>query len=315
MVVLKKHKALRITLIVLLVILVSLFGFVLWLSHNYKNIIQERIPKMLSESTDSIYHITIGNINVSLFKNTAVITDVKLWPDTIRAKLVRAQGRKVPNTLLTISIPRLQVSGINWGSIIGNRSVACDKVVVHNIKWLLANTPYPKIPSKGDKKKPFIQKITIGVLQLVNPDIAYSHNGPKSKFTHHMEGGMVTVNEWTYNLDQSKDTSLFLFARSGSLRFNSFVILKSHALYTATQPVVDFTTTENSVTLTNLKALNVPKTNRENGNVKDIYNISFPEIQMQGLNWNKLINSNTFSKLRLIFENMTGFTSRGCTNI
>ncbi|MCD6010952.1 MAG: hypothetical protein K0Q79_814 [Flavipsychrobacter sp.] len=286
----KKHKVLRVILITFLLLIAGFLGFTLWLSYSYKSIVADRMPKMVKKATDGIYRFSYGTIDLSVANGTLTMTDVKLWPDTARARILRAQHKKVPNTLMTITIPRLEVTGINWGNITGSGAINFDTVVAYNVKWLLSNKPYPK-DSLPEAKERLINKITTKTLILKEPDVTYIHHG-RSSFTYYMKGGTITVNNWAYNFDQLKDTCTFLYAHSGSLRLNSFIIKKRKATYTVRKPVLDFTTTSNSVTLKNVIIGPVPKTDPATGNEKEVHHYRFPEIVLQGFNWNKLIGNN-----------------------
>ena len=287
-------KVLRITLITLFILVAGLFGVSLWLSQHYKRVLGKHLPAMLENSTDGMYHITFSDVDINLFDRTISVINVKLWPDTNRVNILRSQHRKTPNTLLTLTIPRMEADGVQWENITSERSVDLGRLVVHDIKWMLVNTPHPQDTLLNGKEahKPFINKITATSVQLINPDVTYSHHSPSSEFSWLMKGGNITVKDWIYSFDEKEDTSLFLFAHGGSVRLHSFTIQKAHASYLAVKPVADFTTTSSGVIFHDIRANNVVKTDRDNGYKKEIYDINFPKIELNGFNWKKLINSN-----------------------
>ncbi|MCW3121951.1 MAG: hypothetical protein JWQ38_1443 [Flavipsychrobacter sp.] len=268
-------------------------GLLLLLSHHYKRIIIQQMPIAMARATDSIYHVSFSDIDVSVINHTVRIKGLRLWPDKKQAAALRARHHRIPTTLFTLSVPLLEASGFSWGDIVTTKSLDCEHVVVHDMKWLLECTPHPEdsLFAKKAKNTSLLQCITAANVDFVNPDLTYHYVGKKRNFFFFINGGNVKLNKFLYNFDPEKDTSLLLYSHSGKLRFDKVVFLKESGRYTVKKPLVDFETSPNSVTLKDVLLKNMvdhdPQTNAE----KAIYNILLPAVKIKGLNWHKLITN------------------------
>jgi hypothetical protein len=276
---------------VLLLLVAGACGYGIWLAHHYKGIIMARLPEAVLSSTDSIYHISFTDIDVSLAGRSVVITNVRLWPDMEQVTALKAAGRHVPPTLSTLSIPRLEVDGIAWRHLIDSHSLDCGHVTVHDLKWLLACRPNTDTNVTHDKQKtPKIDRVTATHIDFDNPDITYDYAGSKTHFTCHMNGGKAMLDNFVYNYDSHKDTSVFLYARSGKLRFEKFQLNKPNGHYHINAPLLDFESSAEAVILKAVHINNMTDDDPVTGKEKEFYNFTFPKIEMVGLNWNRLVN-------------------------
>jgi len=287
-----KHKALRIVVSLFVLIIAGIMGYAVWLSHHYKQIIKDQLPGIVTNSTDSIYHISFSDISVSFYDHRVTITDLKLWPDNEQVQRMREQRRHILSTLSTVSIPSLEAYGIAWGDLVSEKSLDCKSIVVHNLKWLMVCHPNPGDSSftRDKHKDPKITRVTATVVNFINPDITYHYKGLKEEFYCYMKGGKAELSNWVYNYDEHKDTCSFLYAHSGKVRFESFIFSKPTGRYVIKSPDLDFRTTANSVTLTSVKIKHMVDYDQQNGKEKEIYNLNFPTIELAGFNWYQLVN-------------------------
>ncbi len=287
----KARAILYIIFFLITALIVCAGGTAFWLSYHYKEIIREQLPEMVIKSTDSIYHISFADISVSLWSHDITLTGVKLWPDEKQAGFLRSQRRSVPPTLSTVSIPSLVATGISWGDIISNQSIDCKHVVVDNINWMMKCAPHPgdSLFTHKEKKKPTISRITSEVVDFTNPEVSYYYKGAKENFDCKMKGGTVVLQNFVYNYDHQKDTSLFLYARAGKVRFESFIFSKPAGRYIIKKPDIDFETSPNSITLKSVKIKEMADNDQQTGKTKEIFDLNFPRIELAGFNWSRLI--------------------------
>ncbi len=289
----KKQNVLRIILIAILTIMAGAGGYLVWLSYHYKHIMMRRLPEMVASGSDSVYHISFADISVNIFKRRITITDLKLWPDLEQVKALKEQHRHTPPTLSTVEIASLEVWGIAWGDLVSKRSLDCDKAVVHDLKWKMICKPnQPDSTIIHDKETtPYIGRTTVKSVSFLKPDITYEYRGKSEHFTCNMKGGTATLNSFVYNADLTKDTSVFLYARSGKVRFDSFLFQKPSGHYSVVAPDLDFETTPNTVTLELVKIKHMVNHDPVTGKEKENYNLGFPVIELEGFNWNRLITN------------------------
>lgn len=170
----KRFSVLRIIICILFLLVVVTAGCIGYLSHNYKQLIMQRLPAAVIKSTDSVYHISLGDISISFFDHSATITDLKLWPDLAQAAALQQQRRHTPPTLSAVSIPRLYVTGISWFALLFRHSLNMEHAQVTGIKWLLVCQPVPGDSSFSRDKKntPAIGRVTCATVSFTDPDFS-----------------------------------------------------------------------------------------------------------------------------------------------
>ncbi len=96
---------------------------------------------------------------------------------------------------------------------------------MHDLKWIMNCTPHPgdSLFTHDKKKSPAISRITAANVHFSNPDITYHFKGPKEHFDCFMKGGTALLHNFIYNNDKNQDTSVFLYALSGKVRFKEFI--------------------------------------------------------------------------------------------
>lgn len=287
----------RVLLIILSVILLAVITagcFLFWFSRNYKKVLAERIPAAMLSGTDSIYHISYTDIDISLSEHTIILTGLRLWPDTMQVRAMRTNRRKVPPTLFTVYAPRLEAADISWSALLRSKTFTCKNVTANDLEWQLACTPHPEdsMFTRGQKGKPFISHINAEHITLTRPKVTYLFRGPRNAFSLNLKGGSVVADNWNFYTDESMDTCTFLFAKKGKIRPDSVVFLKPSGRYSTLKPTLDFQVSKGIVSLQNIHIKEMLNRDPQNKNIQEVYNIDLPEIAVSGFNWNKLVNHN-----------------------
>ncbi len=204
---------------------------------------------------------------------------------------MRTQHRSVPTTLSTVSIPNIEASGIAWADLLTHKSLDCKNVVVRDLKWTMHCHPHPEdsLFVHDQKHSPKISRVTASNVDFVNPDITYHFQGVKENFECFMKGGTAGLGQFVYDYDHTKDTSVFLYARSGKVRFEQVVFSKPAGRYVIKSPDLDFETTPNSVTLTSVRIKKMNDNDKQTGKTKETYDVEIPRIKLCDFNWNRLI--------------------------
>jgi len=289
----KKNKAVSIVLSLIAIIIIAAFSYGFWLSRHYKQIIMARLPQMIQRSTDSVYSMSFTDVDVSFYKHTITVSDLKLWPDMQQVAVLKQQHRHTPPTLSTAFIPLLEAYGMDWKALLSNKSLDCNDIIVHNIKWQMDCHPNPadSLYMMDKKGTPKISRFSALQVHFIDPDITYNYTGAKEKFSCYMKGGTALLKDWAYNYDQEKDTTTFLYAHSGDVRLNNFILDKPTGHYVIKKTGLDFETNADKVILRSIKIKHMVDTDPQTKKEKEIYNFNFPSIELAGFNWNRLINS------------------------
>jgi len=290
----RKKSILHTLLISILILFVCISGFALWFSQHYKAIIRKHLPEWVAKATDSVYHISFDDISINVFTRSVTVTGIKFWPDSLQLEVRKQTKRRVFTTTVN-TIVKLEATGIDWGKL-SHKELYCRHITLYqpqsNIltdlsrKGLEERIPF-KI-SKGVIERMFVEQI-----EIIDPDISFHYIGRNNTYYCYMKKGKVILNNWAMDIDNTKDTSSFLYAKNGSVLFESFIYREDSSLYQVKSTSLDFSSNSNSIKLKDLTI--APLMRRDEfyqkiGHQKEIYNLHFPEIEIVDFNWKKLIS-------------------------
>jgi hypothetical protein len=297
----------RILLGAVLFILLGVVVFASWLSNHYKQIIRDRLPGIVARASDSLYKISISDIDIDFLTRDVTARNVRLWVDTAREQELRAQGR-LPAVLLNISIPQLKLAGVKWAEIVSDKSLYCRYLEVVGPKVWIDAIPASEdtskqlagVPDTGEAKKPMVNHLAFGTIELLRPQITYHFQGADS-FYCDFDGGIVRLIDWAYSSSEPKDPTRFLFAKSGLLAVDNFSYRKPGSLYSVQSANVHFRSDEDTISIHDFIVAPIVKKDefykRSGGIQREMYHVRFAKIDFVGLNWKSLIDDkNLFTK-------------------
>jgi len=248
---------------------------------------------MVAEKSDSLYHISIQDININFFKREITVTNLKLWADTIQANNLRQQKRYAPNTVSYLSAPRVELRGIKWGNILSGKSFDCAVMVAYNGVWFMeTKTHHPDYSYTDEPQgRAMVTRFSAGRLEIINPDVTYHYVGDNNTYFCYLKGGNAVLNNWAIDRDVKKDTSTFLYAANGSVTPQLFRLDKDGKEYTVLTPNINFESSPNSITLKNVAVRHMEDVERSTGHMLESYNFDCPAIEVDNFNWKKLLHN------------------------
>ena len=283
----------------LLVVVFLSTGFITWNTLNYKKIIKKNLSGWVSKATNGKYHASVTDINISLFTRQITITGIKVWPDTNIINHFKETGR-THNISVTLAIPKLQLSRIEWFKLLSDKELACGNVRIWQPDVLIISKQ--RIPDslqiRPDKKKsPAINKILAHTVDIMQPDIVFrSFNLENDSFDCKLIGGNAVFNKW-FLCEDKNDTSRFLFAKSCSIDSSGFSFCNPATLYEFRTPYFHFNSDQMQLNINDLVI--APIVNRETyyvikGHRATILNLKIARINATGFDGRKLIHSAGF---------------------
>jgi len=304
----RKHRHIRIGLIILLLVLVSVTGFGLWFAGHYKTVLRERIPGWVAKATDSVYKISFDDVNINIYTRRVTVTGVKLWLDTNQLARLRMEGR-APHVFYTTSIPVIQVKGIAWESMATDKELKCHSLVILNPQLII--TRFPETPADSlhrvndsiakayENKPPSIEAIHIKQVVVTHPHVSYITTDTAGRTAQLLlNEGSIVLNDIELDPQKKGDSSRFLYAKSASVRIDSFEYKKEKLLYTIRATGIILDPGNNKLELKNFKLKpNVSQEEfyRAKGHQTDMFTLSFPDVKLRGFNWRSIAYSGTIA--------------------
>jgi hypothetical protein len=141
------------------------------------------------------------------------------------------------------------------------------------------------------EKSSSVTRITAVHFDIRNPDVTYHYVSKKSSCFCYLKGGTAELHDVAIDKDITKDTSEFIYSRYGAVRPVSFIFQQDGRLYDVKSPLIDFTSTANSVTLKEVVIKHLADIDKKTGREMEIYNLTFPSIECDDFNWKKLMDN------------------------
>jgi hypothetical protein len=297
----KKHKALRITLVVLLVLLFAGAGFAIWFSKHYVGILRKNIPVWVYNATDGVYRTSVQDIYINLLTHRVTVTGIRLQADTNRINELKRYG-KAPATFFDISIPRVQVWGLLWEDMVANKQLSCKTIKIWQpdvkvtYKQALADSSakLSADTTADTSKHKTVEAMSAARIIITQPHLSYQHSDSTGTMQLDVDRGNIVLNDWKYDIEKPRDSSRFFYAKSARIDLDSIRYTREHFLYNISATNIHFVTDSNALSLNNfLLEPNVSKTKfyKIMGMQHDLFHLSFPAIKIDSLDWKAFVNN------------------------
>jgi hypothetical protein len=296
---------------VVLFILVLVIGIAaiapLIITWRYEKIIERKLPEWVAQASDSLYLVSVEDIDIRIFSKKLTLHGLQLAPDSARLKTLRENGR-LPGKIYQVSLPEVHVTGIQWATILTDKELACKSLKALRPKIYVERPParlaVQKPESNGQPKKA-LPKFNIRSISITEPDIAYRNFDRMDSLSYYVTGGHVELSNCAYDPKESKDLMKLFYAQGGNMHFDSLVIKRSNSLYAIRTDNISFATTSNSFEIKNFNlnpALSNDDYYKEIGEQDEILTLRFPLVTLQGLNWSKLVNQGELHVKELLVD-------------
>ncbi|MBA3828411.1 MAG: hypothetical protein H0X33_05700 [Taibaiella sp.] len=294
----KRTHTFRIIGAILGIILLVMAGISLYISLTYKKYIKEHLPEWVAKASDSVYHVSIQDISISLFTRQLTVTGIRLWPDTSCSNYHKETGSH-HRIAVAIAIPKLEMKSIQWRKLISDKELACGEVILSAPTAMIISRARIVDSSRimpEKKKDPAIKRIFASSIRIVAPNIAYkTYNKDDDSSVWTLKGGESVLNDWLLD-PKVKDTTRFLLARSAVIDSAAFMFCKPSALYRFQAAAVYFNSEKNLLTVNKLKV--APIVDKETfykivGHRITIWNASVRKLVFNDINWLGLMHNKT----------------------
>jgi hypothetical protein len=289
----KKHKALRIILISVGV-LVLVLGSVAWyFASNYEKLIKKRLPMWVAKATDSVYNVSVEDINISLFTRTVTIKNAQFWPDSSKAGKERIYHAGMGTTFV-LNVAEIRASGINWEQIVSEKEINCKSLEIFKPKLQVITANVDSLADTAKKEaKQKIEKISFGHIAFIDPEITLINKKDSVVATYNLKGGRTDVHNWVFDPQQPKQKGNFLYSEYITSKIDTVYFKTKDGIYDITAADVAISSKDKSATAKNFRvhtSLSKDEFHKRIGHQKDIYSVHFPSVEIAGLELNKILD-------------------------
>jgi hypothetical protein len=263
---------------------------------NYTTLLKKYIPEFVSRSTNGLYRISFRDIRVDVLAGKIDIKDIRFQSDAGAVKRWTAKGQP-PQYIADITIPSVQMTGVSFVTMLKDKSLHCDGLFIsHPQERLTFNPNGVNLPGNNQNDTSAgIHKVSIGRLVMSEPDIFYTSTDKKG-YSYSIKGGKIDFTNWEVNEAHPAENNRFFFAESGYIKLNNIICKKPGILYEIRSSGIQFDTKGKELVIRNITMNPILKHDeyyKRIGVQKEMYKVSFPEVRIKNLDWEKIVRENT----------------------
>jgi hypothetical protein len=275
----------------IIVIITSLFVFILVLNWGVSYYITKKLPSIINDEKDFPYNISYKDLDISLLNGSFVIHEASIAPKDSAANVMQ-QG-------VFGQIKTVEVQHFNLWALLRNNKIRVKKIIIDTPEIILYDRE-KKYNVEDDVVKPFKNSITTGSLQIRNGNFTMLDT------TQHISLKASKIGLELYNIKVDSAT----VGENIPVRYTDYHF-KCDSLFYRAGDVYNITAqhlanTDSTMTLQNFKL--IPKYNRVNftkslTKEKDLFAITVKKINIPWVNWGFINNVLYVHTPKLILDN------------
>ncbi len=208
------------------ILLLAGTGYFMWQEFKYK-IIENSLSAKVAQHTDSLYTIQYDSLVFDEVTGNASIKNIRIIPDTSRAKNMRVEN--MPDFLLDVTIKSLMVTGVKTAKALEGSSLEGDSVIIDNPDILLYSLKRLQKGTKIQLEANEVYKQILGKLDLIKVDYVFINNVNATgvdffKKTKNFDfiNGRLLLQDVLIDSAHHLDTTRILFCKQAAFTVDSF---------------------------------------------------------------------------------------------
>lgn len=251
----------------------------------------ERLEHLVAKTSNNLYHLSIGKMDMDVLGSTAILHHVVITPDKQRAKeLQKLNGTS--SKIFSLSFEKLEVEGINLDDVITKKTMDYKLVKLTNPVFEIYQTK----PKDKEIEEDFTQRFLKEMKKLSVKNLIVEGG----KIIIHNKGKQSLLNEVTINMKDilidsvtRNDKTRFFFAKTANLSFKNYKTNTGKDGYTLSIAKVNVQAPGQMLKLSGLSfnsPLGKKEFTRRQKFAKELYQFSIPSITVMGVDWWNIIN-------------------------
>lgn len=278
------------SLLALAMIYVSVGAYV---SSYYKRLVFAHLPALAAKATDSLYDITVQDIDVNILTRVVTVTGLRMHVNLDKVQRLRAEGRP-PRVILDVTVPEASIRGVHWRDLKNERELGCKQV-----EFFDPEIRVQLMPGWGRTRQiragyvPMINRVFAKHIYITNPhfDLRYSYGA--DGFVWQSQGGEINAYDWDFHPQRAFDSNRIFAARQVQLHLDNISFSSSEAVYRYFLGSLQFNSRKESLAIRDLRMEPVMPADSlyaRLGHRKTIIGLTLPGLKLEGLQWKRLLS-------------------------
>ena len=247
------------------------------------------IGKYTMELADSIHVLTAEKVEFSTLDKTAIATTVSLRPLPEKEALAKRKGEE----LYDISVPQLNLEGVEFQRVYNHRELEFLKLLVENPTVKLSDYSRPATGSNQMDEaslyrliKNYIRSVNGNEIHLSDGSLEYAHYKGAKKDT--LRAGKIAFTLDNFKLDSvgQYTSNRIFFADNITFRLDDYLMKLSDDLHILKARKVGISTDRSQIYANGIKLFPIPVRNIDaflrRSNKSVLYNINIPSLVING---------------------------------
>jgi len=225
---------------------------------KWKPLLQAQLKEMVTNSTDSLYHIEYSDFDLNIASGNATLKDFKLVPDTNVYNKLLAQ-KKAPDNLFTLSVKKLSIKNVGAKRAYQEKILNIDAITIDNPDLTIVNKrlPFNDTVKVGKSKTPYeimkkvFKQLKIDSIGLKDISLTYinkSNAVTKLTAVKHLDIGISNI---LIDSLSSQDPERFYYTRGVEFTLHDYKLATADSLYYVKVKQLAFSTARRSMVLDN----------------------------------------------------------------
>jgi len=255
--------------------------------------IRQEITALVHKSTSGLYHIEFSSFHTNFITGTAVINDVKIYPDTVVFKQLIAE-KKAPNNLYHIALKQLSVRHFHPLMMYFRKKAKINQLLFDKPQVTMVNRHFdfnddrPPRPRKSpyDYISKLFSALHIETIDFKHVNFKYINNNGPVPDIDSVANLNVTFKDWLIDARSAADTSRLYLLKAIEIDLSNYRYATPDSMYFIQ---LDQLTFQSSTGKLNIKQLGLqPRYSeadfaRVNGYARDRFTLKLNNLEWQGI--------------------------------
>lgn len=256
----------------------------------------EKLQSLLKKSSNGLYDLSIKDLRIDLLESVVTLQQVKMLPDPELLKQQRASGR-LPNDVFSVTLDSLVIKGINLDDALTSKTMDYDEVrivrPVIEVEHIRSKREKPSGDSSFSQRfLKEMERLSLKKLSISNGTVVLHKKGASARPTR-LNQVQVAMRDIRIDSVTREDRDRFLFARNADLSFRDYNTLSRDGLYRTHIGSIQVKAPQQLVVLKDV-SMRSPYSKQQFVSrlkfAKERYDLQFPEIQLQQIDWWAALN-------------------------
>jgi hypothetical protein len=298
---------------IFIVLIVLISGVAIYFNAKWKPLLTEKIKDVVYKGSRHLYRIDFKDIHMNLVTGSVTVDSILLAPDTAVFNAWKKQGT-APTHLFQVKLEQLQLRRISILKVYFKKTIEMNDIILEHPSINMIYNKVRKQPDTSTDTRTLYQRISkslksvhIKAIKIEDADFDYV-SGETGRLLNSVKHLNLQVKDFLLNSSSDTDTTRFYYTKDVSFELAGYHSLSKDKLYTMKVDTITGSAMGRNIKIRNFKMIPMYpdlQFSRKLKTQKDRYDLHFPAIDFNGVDFLKLNNDGVLHAHALRISNAT----------